>query len=164
MNAAQQQPQKDFGDLLAQWDSARWSIACREMQVRILRGSIEAAHRVLARFIVEANPGLATLDNHVSTVFGARIAGILESERFESLRAVDQATDEQLLSIPGMGARNLEAIRETVEKVKRSECLAIPPDEEYERLIDAEHGYFARQFYAPAAAKRDASKSKEKPV
>lgn len=164
MNTAHQQPQKDLGELLSQWDSARWSIACREMQVRILRGSIEAAHRVLARFIVEAHPGLATLDSHVCTVFGSRIATMLESEGFGILRAVDQATDEQLLSIDHMGPRNLDTIRETIAKVKKGECLAIPPDEEYERLIDAEHGYFAKQFYAPSSPTRDASKVKGRQV
>lgn len=133
-------------ELLAQWDSARWSVACREMQIRIGRGCFEAAHRVLSHFCRDSQPDFATLDSHVATVLPVRIANALEEAGFATLRSVDNELDSSLMTIPNFGDVSIGLCRKTIAAVRAGTVPEICPDDDYDELIDSEHSYHLRTF------------------
>lgn len=133
-------------ELLAQWDAARWSVACREMQIRISRGCFEAAHRVLSHFCRDTQPDFATLDSHVASVLPVRIANSLEEAGFTTLRSVDNELDEALFRIPNFGEVSIGVCRKTIASVRAGTVPEICPDDYYDELIDSEHSYHLRAF------------------
>lgn len=133
-------------ELLAQWDSARWSVACREMQIRISRGAFEAAHRVLSHFCRDTQPDFATLDSHVASVLPVRIANILEEAGYTTLRSVDNELDATLLRIENFGEVSVNLCRKTIAAVRAGTVPEICPDDDYDELIDSEHSYHLRTF------------------
>lgn len=133
-------------ELLAQWDSARWSVACREMQIRIGHGCFEAAHRVLSHFCRDSQPDFATLDSHVATVLPVRIANMLEEAGFATLRAVDNELDATLMAISNFGNVSIGLCRKTIAAVRAGTVPEICPDDDYDELIDTEHSYHLRTF------------------
>jgi hypothetical protein len=139
-------------ELLAQWDSARWSVACREMQIRISRGAFEAAHRVLSHFCRDTQPDFATLDSHVASVLPVRIANILEEAGYTTLRSVDNELDATLLRIENFGEVSVNHCRKTIAAVRAGTVPEICPDDDYDELIDSEHSYHLRTFnnYRPS--------------
>ena len=133
-------------ELLAQWDSARWSVACREMQIRIGRGCYEAAHRVLSHYCRDTQPDFATLDTHVAAVLPVRIANSLEEAGFTTLRSVDNELDAALLRIANFGEVSISLCRKTIASVRAGTVLEICPDDDYGELVDSEHCYHLRTF------------------
>ena len=133
-------------ELLAQWDSARWSVACREMQIRIGHGCFEAAHRVLSHFCRDSQPDFATMDSHVATVLPVRIANAIEEAGFATLRSVDNELDSTLLAIPNFGDVSIGICRKTIAAVRAGTVPEICPDDDYDELIDTEHSYHLRTF------------------
>ncbi len=133
-------------ELLAQWDSARWSVACREMQIRIGHGCFEAAHRVLSHFCRDSQPDFATLESHVATVFPVRVANMLEEAGFATLRAVDNELDAKLMAIPRSSCGKGQWIHRRSSAVRAGTVPEICPDDDYDELIDTEHSYHLRTF------------------
>lgn len=133
-------------ELLAQWDAARWSVACREMQIRIGRGCFEAAHRALSHFCRDTQPDFATLESHVAAVFPVRIANMLEEAGFATLRSVDNELDATLMAIPNFGDVCIGICRKTIAAVRAGTVPEICPDDDLGELIDSEHSYHLRTF------------------
>ncbi len=123
---------------LARFDKIRWGLACREMLTRLANGNLEAAHEVLNRFAHASQPGWADMNTPVTMVFPAKLATLLDSKGYRNMNALHWATNEELLRIPNLGEKALDLIRETVSRVMRNQCIAIPTDEELDKLAEEE--------------------------
>lgn len=84
--------------LFETFDHQRWSVACREMQVRIVRGDTAKAHDVLDAFTRFTGYTKATLASSVGSVLPVRIANELEDAGYTKLQAIDRVSDAQLLT------------------------------------------------------------------
>lgn len=129
----------DLTELLESFNYARWTIACREMEVRIARGHFQAAIRRLEAFMVETEPGYATLDSHVMVVLPLRLAFALEEQGFSTLRAVHRATDSQLRVIPNVGIGAVEHARKVINDVIAGRVVEVPADEDFEAHAEESH-------------------------
>jgi hypothetical protein len=129
----------DLGAVLEAFDNARWSVACREMQVRIARGHFSAAVRRLEAFLCETEPGYATMQSHVVTVFPLKLAMALEGAGYETAEAVARATNTELMEIENVGVGAVEMIRSTVRRIAAGQVVEVPADEDYEAKAEEAH-------------------------
>lgn len=126
----------DLDTILESFNSARWTVACREMEVRIARGHFEAAKRRLEAFLCETEPGYATLSSHVTSVFPLKLAMALESVGFRTLLAVSEASNVDLMQIDNVGIGAIEHIRKVIAEVKAGRVVEVPADEDYEAVAE----------------------------
>lgn len=138
--------------LLENWDAAQWSVACREMQIRIAHGSYQGAHAVLDRFIQATRPKFATLDSQVIDVFDIKLASMLEQEGFKTIRVLDRISDDRLRMIRSLGPKQVQYIRQAIIEVKKGIRPEIAPDGNLIDLIDEEH------CYTPESLNRNSAK------
>ncbi len=109
--------------LLADFDVQRWSVACREMQVRIMRGHIAAAHQVIDAFARHQSYETATMQSSVGSVLPVRIANALEAVGCMTVTAVDRMSDDELEEIDTIGEGAVELIRRVIGQIKRGETI-----------------------------------------
>jgi DNA-directed RNA polymerase alpha subunit len=64
----------------------------------------------------------AARERHVSEVFDARVANILEEAGFTDVRLVREASDEELIALSGIAAATVENVR------KKLNALDVPED------------------------------------
>ena len=110
-----------LSEQLGAFDEIQWSVACRKMQVLLLRGHANLAHRVLDEFCGNSARVKATMNSPLSTVLPIRIVNALESAGYATVQAVAGATDGELLSLPQVGPRMLSELRAVLEKIKNGE-------------------------------------------
>jgi len=135
-----------FTEAIADFDNVRWSVACREMQVRILNGNIEAAIYVLRKFAIATAVTHVTMDSHVVEAFPMRIALVLEKLGCTTIRSAEKITDVTLLDVPNVSKKSVELIRRTIREVKAGVAPTIVKDEdcliEPEFIATLEHQIF----------------------
>ncbi len=110
-------------ELLADFDVQRWSVACREMQVRIMRAHIAAAHQVIDAFARHQSYETATMQSSVGSVLPVRIANALEAVGCMTVTAVDRMSDDELDEIDTIGEGAVELIRRVIGQIKRGETI-----------------------------------------
>ena len=123
---------------LAKFDKARWSVAVREMQIRVLHGNHEAAVRILREFCANTSATYATLDSMVGDVLPVRIANLVEAIGCDTVRSLDKMSDRALAAIPNMGDTTIGLIRRTIQNIKAGRVLAMTSSEA-ESLVDEEY-------------------------
>lgn len=65
---------------------------------------------------LEPEPAPASLpDVDLAEVFGAKIAGLLVAAGFDSIEAIDEASDDALVAISGIGAGTVSSIRKKLK-------------------------------------------------
>ena len=110
-----------FDEQCAAFDNARWSMTCRQMQVRIMRGDIEQAHEILQAFCRFTGRVKATMQSPLAAVLPVRIANALEDEGYVTVQSAAAAFDAQLAEIDQFGPTMLGELRRTIEKIRRGE-------------------------------------------
>lgn len=125
----------EFDDLYKDFDAVRWSVACREMCVRIIHKRYDAAMRILREFCRDTEPKFATLDSSVQHVFPIRIGNALEDHGYMTIRAASNATDEELLRIENFGMKSIDLVREVAHAIRNGKVPEINY-EEAEEIID----------------------------
>ncbi len=110
-------------DALKVFDYQRWSVACREMQLRVINGALDHAKQVIDRFAMHQGYVRATLDSAVAAVFPVRVANSLEQHGYMTVRAVKRASDAQLAVVPYIGDTTIDQIRHTIAAIERGEIL-----------------------------------------
>lgn len=114
----------DLQQLLDGFDHQRWSIACREMQIRLVRGDAITAHEVLDRFARFTGYTVATLQSATAAVLPMRVATSLEHAGYANLQSIDRASDHEILrNTNNIGPSYLAEIRQCIDRVKRGEVL-----------------------------------------
>lgn len=115
-------------DLLQGWDRVAFGVACRQMEVLILRGQHDAALRVLRQQFRQKSPQRPTLQSPLVDVLPYRLADELESHGFTTLASVHGTTDEDLLAIANVGPSSIDLIRQTVRCVIARQPLPYQED------------------------------------
>jgi hypothetical protein len=108
---------------LERFDYQRWTIVCRSMMIRIVRGEIEGAVDGLRQFSKEPFRTVATLDSPVTSVLPVRIANYLEEDGYFDLRSVADESDDTLREIENLGPKALAEIRDTIDRVLEGAVL-----------------------------------------
>lgn len=93
-------------------------------QVASLTERVKTLEEIIAEAlgpqVVEATPqeaetvevGELSDQNELQRKYGERVGGLLYDGGYTSVAAVEEASDEDLLAIDGLGGKSLEAIRE----------------------------------------------------
>ena len=110
-----------FDEQCAAFDSVRWSMVCRQMQVRIMRGDIDQAHEILQAFCRFTGRVKATMQSPLAAVLPVRIANALEDEGYVTVQSAAAASDAVLAEIDQFGPTMLGELRRTIDKIRRGE-------------------------------------------
>lgn len=170
--------ESDFtAELLSGFDAARWSVACRHMQLRIVHGNIEAAIAVLRAFFRFTGYELATEQSPLASVLPVRIANTLEDAGYLTVASVARATNADLREIPNIGGEAISTIRSMQQSVASGgrlvqfeedeelldESLYLTP-ELYQRFTDAMNRKRLTVEKTPVAIDKPPEKTTEKPM
>lgn len=115
----------DLAKALETFDALRWSIACREMQLRVIHGNIEQAKTLLDAFGRATGYTRATMASPLAAVFPVRLANALEKGGYLRLTALDAIDDATLGSIRNVGEQAVAAIRKTIASVKAGQAMEL---------------------------------------
>jgi hypothetical protein len=121
---------------LAAFDSARWSVTCRHMQLRLIAGNVEAAVSALRSFAGSSSYEPASSASPLSAVLPVRIANALEDCGYLNVASVARASDAELARVPNVSVASIALIRRVVQQV--ADGTAIELSDEDEELVDAE--------------------------
>lgn len=122
---------------LEKFDAIRWSVACREMQIRLIHGNVDSAVRILREFALNTKSFVATLESNVCEVFPLRIANMLDELGCTTVMSVDKINDSTLLAIPNVSNVTVMQIRRIIKEIKAGLVPSISKDEEC--LIDQDY-------------------------
>ncbi len=135
-HATESQPDRyDFAERLEAFDRQRWSVACREMQVRLCHREILRAHEVLDAFARFTGYTQATMTSPPASVLPIRVANMVEAAGYLTMNALDHASDSQLIDeVRNLGPTAIDTIRECIGRIKRGDQLE--QYEEDDELLD----------------------------
>jgi hypothetical protein len=115
----------DLAKALETFDTLRWSIACREMQLRVIHGNIDQAKTLLDAFGRATGYTRATMASPLAAVFPVRLANALEEGGYLRLTALDAIDDATLGSIRNVGESAVVAIRKTIAAIKAGQAMEL---------------------------------------
>jgi hypothetical protein len=119
-------------DLLKDWDRVAFGIACRKMEVLILKGQNTLAREVFESIMRRESRERPTIDSPVGFVLPVRLANPLDNAGYRTLSAVRAAKDEDLLNLPNFGLSSVDLVRETIAAVIA--CKPLPEAEDFTDL------------------------------
>jgi hypothetical protein len=119
-------------DLLKDWDRVAFGIACRKMEVLILKGQNTLAREVFESIMRRESRERPTIDSPVGFVLPVRLANPLENAGYKTLSAVRAAKDEDLLNLPNFGLSSVDLVRETIAAVIA--CKPLPEADDFTDL------------------------------
>lgn len=111
--------QKNFQEMLDEFDTKRWGIAARKMQLQIVHGNQQAAIVILKEFMHQPWIEPIGMQSHVGEVFSNRIANMLEFAGLYSVQSVHETSDAMLLTIRNFGETNRKHVRAKIAEIKR---------------------------------------------
>jgi hypothetical protein len=119
---------ESFRELLLDWDRTAFGIACRKIEILLLHGENEKAIGVLRGVICRQSRALPTILSPLGDVLPLRIANLLEDGGYQTLWALQRATDAELLAVPNIGLCAVDLIRKTVACVVAGRPLPAADD------------------------------------
>jgi len=136
---------EDFHDLLSNWDRAAFGVACRRMEVLILRGQNEKAVGVLRSVMRVQGRVKLSLQSHVVEAFPYRLANALDLAGYATVQACKGATDAELLDVDGIGSGAVATLRNIIRCiVNGSETLPVEDLSDLEPDWDFGQGVFTK--------------------